>query len=573
MTIQFKTTIFSTVALCALAVCAIPVSANAQNLPSSAEAARISTDLERESLPQVSGRPDVSSMPVFEAPEGADKIFLVLKDIKVTGANVIAPGALAKYYVDDIDTRISLARIYEIAALMTREYRDQGYLISQVVVPAQNVSDGVVELRVVEGRISTITVQGEPRGGSELLQKYVSNLKAEPALTAESMERYLLLMNDIPGLSVRSILSPSNTEAGAADLTLVVSQDFYEGFASVDNYGSKFIGQERFTVGGQLNGAFGFHEQINATAMHVPDEGGELSYFAGSWSQPVGSDGLNWGFGLSHSVTDPTLPDALGGNLGPEGESTNMYVELTYPILRSRLENFSIGGKIDFAHSKNDFDAAPALETEDRLRVLRLDADYSFLDGWNGFNAINFEISKGFTILGGSKGTDTDTSRSGGEGSFTKFAFEGSRYQRLWGPISLQLGAAGQFSPNTLLAGEEFGLGGSQFGRGYDFSELTGEQGLIGKMDFVFTKSLGYSYLQGYEAYAFYDVGRVWQHDRGAGEEAHESLASTGFGTRLTFTDWLSGEALLAFPLTRDVQSRGRSGDDPRFHFSLTSRF
>jgi hemolysin activation/secretion protein len=123
------------------------------------------------------------------------------------------------------------------------------------------------------------------------------------------------------------------------------------------------------------------------------------------------------------------------------------------------------------------------------------------------------------------------------------------------------------------LSSEQFGFGGSQYGRGYDFSEITGDSGLAGKAELAYTIRTGQKYLGSYQPYVFYDLGKVWNRTPAAGQPSHESAASAGAGTRFTFTPALLGDLFVAKPLTRDVSSRGDSGDDIRFKFALTTNF
>ena len=54
-------------------------------------------------------------------------------------------------------------------------------------------------------------------------------------------------------------------------------------------------------------------------------------------------------------------------------------------------------------------------------------------------------------------------------------------------------------------------------------------------------------------------------------DERRESLTSTGVGFRTTLRTGTSLDALLAFPLTRDVQTQGNKG--ARVFVGLSQRF
>src|SRR3546814_17175573 len=70
-----------------------------------------------------------------------------------------------------------------------------------IVVPQQNLSDGVLTLRVVEGYIDDVVITGDVKGrGLDLVRRYAARLAAEKPLRRPTLERYLSLIRDIPGL-------------------------------------------------------------------------------------------------------------------------------------------------------------------------------------------------------------------------------------------------------------------------------------------------------------------------------------------------------------------------------------
>ena len=123
-----------------------------------------------------------------------------------------APEDIDPLYRGRLGTTVSLADIYDIANALTNKYRNEGYILTQVVVPPQTIENGLVRLQVVEGFVDGITIAGEPRESAvKQFRKYADNLRENNILSAQNLERYLLLINDLPGVTARSVLSPSQT--------------------------------------------------------------------------------------------------------------------------------------------------------------------------------------------------------------------------------------------------------------------------------------------------------------------------------------------------------------------------
>src|SRR3569832_1435898 len=77
--------------------------------------------------------------PVQAAPAKADEVRFVLKQVKLEGATVYTEDQLRPYFADLIDKEIALSEIYALADRLTARYRNDGYILTQVIVPAQTV--------------------------------------------------------------------------------------------------------------------------------------------------------------------------------------------------------------------------------------------------------------------------------------------------------------------------------------------------------------------------------------------------------------------------------------------------
>ena len=86
-------------------------------------------------------------------------------------------------------------------------------------------------------------------------------LQSSPLL-AKDLERYLLLIDDLPGVTVESVLLPSKDEPGASELILSLKHKKYGANGGIDNRGSKFNGPFQFKAGASSNSALGLYEKL-----------------------------------------------------------------------------------------------------------------------------------------------------------------------------------------------------------------------------------------------------------------------------------------------------------------------
>ncbi|MBI1326165.1 MAG: BamA/TamA family outer membrane protein [Alphaproteobacteria bacterium] len=509
-----------------------------------------------------------------KAPEGAENVMVTLREIHFEGVTVYGPGQLKPLYADKIGEKIALTEVFAIANELTLKYRNDGYVLTQVVVPPQTIDNGIVRLQVVEGFIDKVSVQGDESNGAQLVRDLASKLSNTGPVNIRELERSLLLINDLPGVSARSVLSPSRDVTGAADLTIFIDRDPYDGLVAADNYGSKYLGAFQTSGALTLNSPFGWNEAITIQAAVTPSYGDkmELGYVALGYSQPLNAHGTSLELAASMSTTAPgyTLEE-----FDVEGQSGFISVGLRQSIIRTRELNWSARLSFDArdVETKNNVDP---ITKDDRIRALRVGTRASFLDSFLGLgmNTWDLEISHGLDVFNSSHDGDADLSRLEAEDNFWKVEAEMQRLQRLYGPINLLVGVKGQWATDALYSSEEMGLGGfaTGYGRGYDPSEISGDDAVAAKVEIQFNNALQFPFVETSQLYGFYDVGTVWNKDAATTDIKRDSIASTGVGTRFGLPHALTADLALAIPMTRDVET-DEGGHDMRIFFSIGKSF
>ncbi len=541
----------------------------AQAVPSSAEASRVGgqiAPMSTTSSAAIGGK--VSAGGALVAPKGAEKVKFTLKTVKVEGQTVYEPAAIEPLYADMLGKTVTLADIYSLADRLTAKYRNDGYILSQVIIPPQTIDGGTVRLQVVEGFVDQVSIQGSTQRNIAYLNGFADKIRAAKPLNSKTLERYLLLMNDLAGVQARAVLSPSPRTPGASDVTLIVSQKAYDAFMQIDNRGSRYLGPLQLNLGTRLNNITGFYEGVNFQVVTAPDgwPDRELSFGGITWSQPLNHEGTKLTAGASITSTHP------GYTLSPfdvDGIAKSVNLELSHPFIRSRNTNLYAGLRFNYLDTHRN-DNLGLGTTEDRLRVLRLNGTYQFADSLLGVNNLTAEISKGVNLFNASNAGDAGLTRANGDPRFFKGTAEITRTQRINQTFEAYAAATGQLSANTLLASEEFGVGGVTYGSAYDNSEITGENGVAGRLE-LRANNLIKAPVDFWQLYGFYDVGKVWDRDNAVATQRRRSLASAGAGTRININEHFAGTFELAVPLTREVETE--NDNNPRLFGSLTGKF
>jgi hemolysin activation/secretion protein len=512
-----------------------------------------------------------------EVPPGADKTSLTLNQVVIDGATVYTPDQINAMWSQYQGKQVSLAQIYQIADDLTVKYRNDGYILAKAVIPPQKIDNGVVHIRVIEGYIIKVDYDGDTRGNKAILDQYAIEIQGDRPLRSETLERYLLMINDLPGVSAGSILQPAPNDPGAANLTIILDQKPYEAYATIDNRGSRYIGQFQDTAGARFNSLLGEFDQTRLQVASVPGKEKELQFGDAEESIPIGLEGttLTIGGTYAHSRPGFTLETA-----DIESEDKTFDVAVAHPVIRSRSENLNLIFDFDARSSDSTDNAAFPHETiyDDQLRVFRLTANYDMTDNLmerEGTNQVSFEAHKGIQGLGASASpssladrADDNLSRTSGDANFTKLTAELSRVQQIYDKFSVQVAATGQYSFTPLLVSEQFSLGGAQYLRSYDPSEFLGDSGYATKAELRYSDSVPTGPFHSYQLYVYYDEGQVWNKEPQPGDPENGLTAqSVGGGIRVSVTDYVSGYLEISKPVARIVPTEGST--DPRAFFSL----
>lgn len=544
---------------------------HAVNIPSSINPSIVAQSQQTSfELPKPTAHAVLGKAPVSAPIAGAEQLQFTLHTIELSGNTVITSAELTKLYQPYLGKQITLAKLQEIVDDITTYYRKQGYVLSQAVLPAQKIDQGIVKIQIVEGYINQVSIDGKIDVRlTKLLQDMAAHIKASRPLKADVLERYALLVNDLPGVSVKTIITPDNTKLGAANLIFVVQQQRIALNLDYDNRGTRWLGPNEYGIGTQVNSLLRAGDETTFNVLTTTDSK-ELYYYNLSHDTPLGTDGTRLNISANYTRTHP------GFTLAPYeiiGNSYTLATSIIHPLLRERDENLFVRGGINLLNSKNDI-----LDTgfnADRTRSINIGLDYNLYDQWQGVSIISTQITQGLDILEARiNGTDIlPLSRPNGHADFTKFSANLSRLQYLPAQFSILLSTTGQYALNPLLSADQFTFGGSQFGTAYDPAELIGDSGTAGKLelrrDFQIANSQIINSLQ---LFTHYDAGIIWNRDTTNGQLPRATATSVAAGLRMSIMHYFNAELEAAKPLTYRVNAQllnDQSGKQMRFFFIL----
>ncbi len=494
--------------------------------------------------------------------KSTNKVFTLNKVI-LEGSTVYSQADIDALVKDNVGAPVSFADLDAVARTITRKYHADGYIFSSALLAPQKIKDGVVVMKAVEGRITNVVLEGNFKDDNNLIHDMADKIKAAGPSNTKDIERYLLLIDDLPGIKARSVVKPSTTPGGG-DLVITIEQDGFEGSASIDNRGSDYLGPYRGTMIGAFNSLFGIHDRTTVRGI-LTSQTNELRFADVTHEEQIGTEGFRLKGRFAITETEPGK-ELKAFDL--KGNSRLFDLEGMYPVLRGRQYNVNLLS--GFTALNSDTEILGITTAEDRVRSVRAGGHFDFTDSLAGVNQLELQFTKGIDGLGATD-DGLGRSRSNGEHDFFRSNLTATRIQELGGNFSAQLSAAGQYSANPLLASEEFALGGQEYGRAYDSGEIAGDRGVSGALELRYNSEPFGDFIKSQQFYVFYDAGKVWNENPVVGEYSSASLASAGLGVRFNLEQDVYGYVELDTPLTRNVNSE--HDDDSRIFFSLLKRF
>lgn len=507
-------------------------------------------------------------------PEGGRQI--EVSRIVVTGNTVLTDAQIRSVTSPHEGNRLTLAQIYDIADKLTTLYRAEGYAVATATVPPQKIESGEVRIEVIEGAIDTVVAQGNRRYSDEYLRRQMNELRDGEILTIETMEREMLLLNDLPGLTARSVIRPGSSY-GTSQVLVNAVEDPFDAYLRGTNYGREDVGEWRAEGGAGFNNLLGVGDRLSVDFIH--SESDLLNYFNLGYSVALTHSGTRAAFSYSEADFE------VGGRfsaLGINGDSKIARFSVTHPLVRSRATNVLVGVGLSHKESESVIGAlrtpgVPARSTDAAINLV----DLSLIASWlhpdkSATNLAAVLWSNGRKRSAGDDDIGADGLPPDENRLRAKLRIDANHLRPLpWWNTRLFLRAAAVASPDPLTDSEKFGIGGPADVRGFPISELRGDDGVSLTLEvrrpFDLGSALGLARKMPASGRVFWDGGRVHRKKPSAGFGSTESLTSAGAGLTLLPAPQLQLDVMVAKPLNSlDVSDGADSG---RWWVSLTNRF
>ncbi len=461
------------------------------------------------SIPKIDKEKEIKSKPVEDL-----KSSIFVNDIKFLGKiEKFSYGKLKSLLKDYINKKLTFAQINEAVELIQEFYLVNDFFLAKVTLPEQEVVDGIIYININEGRLDTkdpyVFKAEKLRLLKDVLSDYLENALST-GVTKNGLERALLNINDLAGISAVSTIEPG-IEKGSSKIVLnVLEDDLLNGSLTFDNHGNRYTGQNRSTIKVNINNPSKIGDKLLFTKTFNDEDNFDFSQF--DYEVPIGYSGLK-AF-ASASRLDFEIGKELTTDPISKGNANTYEIGIRYPVQRTNNQSVFLKTSIE---KKEIYNETTGVLTNDKtIENTKLGFDFEGKNTFQKNSITGISVSGIFGNLDLSKVNSdylNDQKASGPktDGDFNKLVLDFYHIHKFTEKINFKYYGSFQNASKNLDSSEKFSLGGFSGIRAYPSGEASGDEGhkLSFEVQYDLSKpDMDYDLI----GTLFYDYGRIKQY-------------------------------------------------------------
>ena len=301
--------------------------------------------------------------------------------------------------------------------------------MARAYIPAQEVSNGIIKIRVVEGNYGQFHLKNQSLVNDKVVQGILDNVKQADIVSLDTLERAMLIINDTPGVQVTRADVMPGEQVGTSDFAVdTKATPHYDGFVMLDNFGSIYTGRDRLSFNVDDNSLTGYGDRLSVSGLAT--DGGGLQNGRVGYQLLLAPNGLRGE--LAYSDTRYQLGNSYGP-LDATGTAKGLDATLTYPLRRTHDQTIELSLNLS---NKSLEDQIQSTNT-DTPRTTKSGTfgvnvnDERNIFGFDGLTQGSLKITFGQLAINDAQALALDAAGAKTEGAYNKLNFELSRVSLL----------------------------------------------------------------------------------------------------------------------------------------------
>lgn len=507
-----------------------------------------------------------------------------ISGFEVTGNTLLTNEQIQQTIAPFVGVGREMADINKAAEALRMAYREAGYPVVQVLTPEQTISANQIVLKVLEGKIRSVTVVGNTAYDVNNIRTSLPFLKEGTSPHVNRLEASIALANENSAKQV-GVNFQAGTQPGELDVKVNVSEDHVSKyFVTADNTGNRTTGYTRTGLGFQHANLFNLDHVLTMQYLTSPEYIDKIASYSVGYRIPFYDLGLALDMLGAYSDTEVVNTTTPAGQMNFTGKGAMLAARLNQALssIGDVRHKLIYGLEYKDFNNKYTINQADPGGTYGSVTAQPVSLSYAAQVARPTFQASG---SVGFftNLPGGHNGSDSDytAARNGSEPDWNLWRLNGSVGVPLPQDWQTRITINAQITEDLLIPGEQFGAGGATSVRGYNERAIAGDEGITANFEIYTPEFSQYLSLPGSQlrALAFWDVGLISKNGALlANEKRSQNLASLGVGMRFNYMKDINAKFDLGW-----VQQGIESSDSPpkplgerndvRAHFSLSYVF
>lgn len=453
---------------------------------------------------------------------------------------------------------LTMEGLVHLREAVSQYYADHNHPVVSVIVPPQDITDGRLKLRILEGKVGEVAVRGNRWTSDRFILKGM-DLKKGDKLDSYKLQNDLAWLNRYPFRRTDAFLTPGKDKE-STNVELVTVERFpFRPYAGGDNTGTAFTERTRWYTGFNAGNLWGLNHTASYQFTTSQNATSFLAHTA-NYTAP-----LPW----KHTLLAYGGWARLKGNLpasfknqGMSWQTSGRYQIPISPLFGNFLQEIDVG--YDFKQTNNTLQFGGIRVSKKRADINQFSATY-MLDFRTDHSKTSFIadlVAAPWDLTKHQNNTDFFAIRPFAKARYGYGKGRLSHTYFLPYECTIKGVIAGQGTAWNLLPSEMFGLGGYDTVRGYDERAFNADNGLLSSVEF-FAPPIHFWHVKTggklkdlLEFLAFADWGWGGLHRHVPGQKKTQWLMGIGPGVRYSFMTNVYLRADVGFPLHRAGSGR-----------------
>ena len=458
-----------------------------------------------EELKDLPGTPAKSETPT--AP--TDTRCFPIKDIELKGADSLSDREKSRLLAPYMGRCLGVPQLNELLKVITDHYIEKGLVTSRAYLPQQDLSDGRLQVLVVEGRLEGLKgADGSQLSDRELAMAFPG--KAGELVNLREIEQMVDQLNRLPSNQAQMELAPGEQVGGSDILVKNSPQKPWRIGLSRNNAGQRSTGEQQWNTTLDWDNPLGLADQLmlrgghDAMTDHQHTSNNAMLYYNLPWGW--------WNFSYTYSQSEYRSQIAANGyNFKQTGDSENHQLRAERVIHRDAVSKTSLSSGLSYLRTNNFIEDSQLKLSSNRISEAQFGINHGRRVG-SAFVNLDLGMQQGIGAFDAQGKSDDFPGAP--DARYRKYTATATYLQpfKVWGEsFTFTSLMTGQRSEDVLFSPQRTSLGGQSSIRGYKDQTLSGDSGGYWRNDLRWSRPVTLAWLRP----AFAEYGTSVGYDQG----------------------------------------------------------